>query len=145
LLKTYKSISLTKIGESGIYWHHGLEYCLKLILTSLNNIHPERLSLTINIDGLPIYRSSKTEFWPILFNIQELPDIKPMIIGIFCGKGKPSDLLQFLQPFVNESQVIFSNGLSINGNKVEVKLRCFVCDSPARAFIKGRYTLYYPN
>lgn len=136
LLKTYQTVIMTKVGH-GDYWHHGFEFCSKQILTHEPNC-PDRISLNVNIDGLPIYRSSRNEFWPILFNIKELPEMKPMVIGIYCGKGKPSDLSAYLEPFVQEAKIIFSGGLIINGKTINVKLRCFICDSPARAFIKGK-------
>ncbi|XP_045461545.1 uncharacterized protein LOC123671624 [Harmonia axyridis] len=136
LLKTYHTIVMVKIGENGHYWHHGLQFSLQKMLTSIQNL-PKKISLNISMDGLPIYKSSRSEFWPILFNIHELPEIKPMIIGIYCGKGKPSNLAEYLTPFVEEAKPILSEGLIINGNNTTVKIRCFVCDSPARAFIKG--------
>lgn len=67
-----------------------------------------------------------------------------MIIGIYSGKTKPTDLNAFLTPFVNELDIM-ECGLPINGHKINVKLRCFICDSPARAFVKGMYTLTYFN
>ncbi|CAH0563049.1 unnamed protein product [Brassicogethes aeneus] len=57
---------------------------------------------------------------------KELPEIKLMIIGIYCGKGKPSNLSAFLGPFVEEVKTVLLNGLIIGGNQVTVKLRCFV-------------------
>lgn len=99
---------------------------------------PKNISCNINLDGLPIYKSSRYEFWPILFNIYEFPKLKPMIIGIYCGKGKPSDLTAYLQPFVEEAKVLIRDGLLINNTKISLTLRCFICDSPARAFIKGK-------
>lgn len=33
---------------------------------------------------------------------------------------------------------IMKNGVFINSQKVTDKIRCFVCDSPARAFMKGK-------
>lgn len=98
---------------------------------------PKTISCNINMDGLPIYKSSKFEFWPILFNIHELPSLKPMVIGINCGKGTPSDLFSYLQPFVEEARIMLQEGLVVNNSKITFKIRCFICDSPARAFIKG--------
>lgn len=99
---------------------------------------PQTISCNINMDGLPIYRSNKLEFWPILLNICELPSLRPMVIGIYCGKGKPSDLLAYLQPFVEEARILLQDGLIVNNSRITVKLRCFIYDSPARAFIKGK-------
>lgn len=124
------------------------------------------IALIFNVDGLPIYKSSQKCFWPILasvyskyclsadysvsntfvrvFNIlifqhviTEMREIKPMIIGIWCGFGKPNDLNEFLRPFVNEFKELLAQGMNINGYTLSVNCHCFVCDTPARAFMKG--------
>lgn len=135
LLQTPQIINVVPIS-GGEYWHQGLANCLKEIFRNLNE--PLTISLNINIDGLPLYKSSKVEFWPILFNLAEMPHVSPMSIGIFCGKAKTSDVDSFLTPFVNEMDEIMRNGMWINSHKITVRIRCFVCDSPARAYVKGK-------
>lgn len=139
LLKTSQTVVITKVGD-GSYWHHGFESSLRQIFSKMI-ITFKTISCNISMDGLPIYKSSKCEFWPILFNVHELPKLKPMVIGIYCGKGKPSDLTAYLQPFVEEAKVLLAEGLMINNKNVTLKLRCFICDSPARAFIKGEFNI----
>lgn len=97
------------------------------------------LSININIDGIPLHKSSKFQFWPILMNIFEMPEIAPMTIAIFYGKSKPTNLDAFLNQMVDELTDVLKHGIMINGYKINVKLRCFICDSPARAFLKGMY------
>lgn len=89
------------------------------------------------MDGLPIYRSANKNFWPVLFNIYEYPTIKPMAIGIFYGESKPQNVKDYLTPFVDEMGIILEHGIMLNGYKISVRIRCFICDSPARAFVKG--------
>lgn len=134
LLQTTQDIPLTPLGQ-GQYWHHGLRQCLQSLFADLNE--SKSISINVNLDGLPIYKSSKDEFWPILFNIVELPHVEPMIIGIYSGKSKPTDLNAFLAPFVDELNEILVHGVLINSHKINVKLRCIICDSPARSFVKG--------
>lgn len=135
LLQTPQTVKIMPFNE-GEYWHHGLKNCLEKIFRKLDE--PITISLTINIDGLPLFNSSKVEFWPILFNIAEMPKISAMVIGIFCGTAKPSDIDTFLMPFVDEMSNIMTNGLFINSHKITVRLRCILCDSPARAYVKGK-------
>lgn len=97
------------------------------------------ISININIDGIPLFKSSKLQFWPILFNITEMPEIAPMTIAIFHGQTKPTSLDDFLNQYVDELIDVLKHGISINGHKIMVKLRCFICDSPARAFLKGLF------
>lgn len=135
--RTNKASQIVSI-KGGTYWHQGLEYCLRNCFSKLN--HPLSILININIDGLPLYSSSQVQFWPILFNIHGMPHIKPMVIGMFYGKCKPKSIEEFLSPFVNEMLEIYERGITINGNRLFVKIRCIICDSPARAFIKG-YTI----
>lgn len=132
------SSHLTEIG-GGFYWHQGIEHCLRQCFARLQR--PQKISININIDGLPIHNNGKGQFWPILFNIHEFPDIKPMSIGMFYGNSKPHKIEEFLQPFVDEIQPILHEGLVINGHKLEVNMRAFICDSPARSFIKGTFII----
>lgn len=69
--------------------------------------------------------------------ITELPQIDPMVIAIWCGNGKPTVLNEYLNPFVNELNEILLNSIFINDFQINVAVRCFICDTPARAFIKG--------
>lgn len=119
----------------GTYWHQGLEFCLRNTFSDLQQ--SLSISININIDGLPIHKNGRDEFWPILYNVHEMPQINPMIIAIFYGKCKPKKVEEFLKPFVDEILPILENGVSINGFKLDVKIRCFICDSPARSLIKG--------
>ncbi|XP_062714474.1 uncharacterized protein LOC134291131 [Aedes albopictus] len=122
----------------GKYWHHGLVTCIEKWFENLSS--DLSISININIDGLPIHKSSKFQLWPILCNVFEMPELTPLPIGIFLGKTKPTDLNAFLTPFVNEAIPLIQNGVPVNGHTVMVKIRCFICDSPARAFVKGMIT-----
>lgn len=135
-LSTPEKIStFRKIGY-GQYWHQGLKMCLEKVFSYLNA--PNHISININIDGLPLHRSSKDEFWPLLFNIYQMPELQPMIIGIYWGKGKPSNLSEYLAQFVEEMNEIYREGITVDNQLRTVKIRSFICDSPARAFIKGK-------
>lgn len=132
-----KKYILIPVG-SGNYWHKGLTDSLKQILERVNIVW-DTISVLINIDGLPVYKGSNHQFWPILCKIVEI-DVSPLIIGKYEGHEKPSDLDSFLGPFVTEMQEL-ENGLKINKNQeenvVQIKIKGFVCDSPARAMING--------
>lgn len=137
LLRTTPTIiPVQPLVSGGEYWHSGLKKCLVQTFGDLDR--PISISLNINIDGLPVFRSSSVSFWPILFDIFECPKISPMVVGIYCGASKISDIGTYFSPVVDELEDILANGLHINSHKITVALRCFVCDSPARAFVKGR-------
>lgn len=135
LLHTPRTVEISTLDVDQKYWHNGLKFCLQNVLKAISK--PITISLTFNMDGLPIFKSSKDEFWPVLFNINEMPAIRPMVVGVYHGKAKASSLDGYLTPFVDELKLIVENGIIVNSNQITVKIRCFVCDSPARAFVKG--------
>lgn len=137
LLETSQGIGKQCVEMAGgKYWHHGLKACLGQWFA---NVHENiSVSLNINIDGLPIYKSSKYQLWPILCNVYEMPQLKPLPVGIFLGTSKPSNVNEFLTPFVDELLPILENGFIVNYCTINVKVRCLICDSPARAFVKGK-------
>lgn len=51
----------------GQLWYYGLENCLKNIFPRLPR--DLAISLNFNIDGLPLFHSSKKTFWPVLASI----------------------------------------------------------------------------
>lgn len=64
-------------------------------------------------------------------------NIQPIVIAIWCGKQKPEELNEFLSPFVIELKSLLTNGVMVNGYHIHIGIRSFICDSPARAFLKG--------
>lgn len=74
-----------------------------------------------------------------MFIFVELPHIQPIDIAIWCGDTKPNDLNEYLKRFVEEMNHLLENGISINNHLITVRIRCFVCDTPARAFLKGDF------
>lgn len=123
------------MGETGQYWHQGVVSCLKRIFRDISS--SMSISININVDGLPIYKSAAKNFWPILCNVHEFPDIGPFVVGIFYGNGKPKDVNEFMNPFIEELEPLLQSGVIINGYHLNITIRCFICDTPARSFIKG--------
>uniref|UniRef100_A0A6P7GIG5 Uncharacterized protein LOC114339293 n=1 Tax=Diabrotica virgifera virgifera TaxID=50390 RepID=A0A6P7GIG5_DIAVI len=91
------------------------------------------LELSVNIDGLLLFNSSGKQFWPILGLIKNI--CSPFVIGIFCGTSKPEPLQLFLQELKDISSLM-QHGLKYGNTVYEVKLYNFICDAPARAFVK---------
>ena len=84
LLKTPKSygegIKLFHNGTSQ-YYHFGIKAGIENL--DVHDIDGSRLSLVINIDGLPLYKSSNMQLWPILCLVKESSVRKPFIVGLF--------------------------------------------------------------
>lgn len=61
LLQTERNvIPVEALIGGGEYWHNGLEKCLTNVFRNLNK--SISISLNVNIDGLPIFNSSKVSF-----------------------------------------------------------------------------------
>lgn len=67
-------VSLTKLGVCNIAdFRITLKGYLKKNLLQKLYLNIQVISLNINMDGIPICKILKTEFWPILGNVYELP------------------------------------------------------------------------
>ncbi|XP_029155626.1 uncharacterized protein LOC114928541 [Nylanderia fulva] len=80
----------------GTYYHFGLQKSVLNLLTSIKS-NIDSVKIAINIDGLPLSRSSQQQCWPILGSI--LPYNNVFTIGIYHGTEKPADVNDFLKIF----------------------------------------------
>lgn len=138
LVNTIRQTFLKEIG-SGHYYHFGIENGVKMTLRRLGIKclgTSRKIRLIVNIDGIPISKSSGSQFWPILGRIVGInQNSKPFVIGIYHGHSKPIDANIFLSDFTTEMQILCQTGISFNGKTVEIELFGFVCDAPARSYI----------
>ena len=127
----------TKIDvcSPGEYFHYGLEKSLKDTLSRDFTIKETNLKIDINIDGLPITKSTKRTLWPIQGKIISNVCTTPFVIGVYHGTSKPSSAITFLMPFIEEYKNLSTNGFRHNNKQYFVKLRCIICDSPAASFV----------
>ena len=129
--------SCTQEVSGGLYYHFGISEGITHELQA-NNVDDvtDAISVQINIDGIPLFKSSNGQFWPILGKLVHPSVGSPFVIGIFYGHSKPSDL-KFLNTFVEEFLTIKDQGMTYNGHTVCCHISAFICDSPARSFIKN--------
>lgn len=153
LLSTPRYIEMVKL-TNGQFWYNGIEKNLRMIYANLSS--DLTVDLCFNVDGLPLFNSSKNQFWPILASIfgkfifkfkrvqhfiyiiyiLDFPQIRPFVIAIWCGEGK-AVLNEYLAQFVAELKSLLTTGIVINNNMLHIKIKAFICDTPARAYIKG--------
>ncbi|XP_077491795.1 uncharacterized protein LOC144102383 [Amblyomma americanum] len=101
------------------------------------------LSVTWNTDGVPLYESSGYSIWPLLLQINELPQkvrTKHMLLaGLWFGTTKPK-MCSFLKPFVKQMNILSSSGFqctNLKGNTLKVRIFPGPCcvDTVARAMV----------
>lgn len=137
LLKTPRYVEIIKISP-GEYSHIGIHTGILKHLQRLNISEiPAEIKININIDGLPLSRSSGSQFWPILgcFVNENLKKFKPFVIGLYHGSSKPQSANEFLNPLVNECLNLQKNGIIWSDRKIIFKLNALICDAPAKAFV----------
>ena len=144
LLKTPRNTNVKPLAN-GSYFHFGIFHCLsksKSLINFLSGCLPgvPVISLQINIDGLPISKSGSKQLWPILARVCEPICGEPFMVGLFCGDNKPDTIDEYMDDFIREVET-FQRGpanFDLNGRlqPAQIVLSCFVCDTPARSYVK---------
>lgn len=121
----------------GNYCHVGIENGLKYVLNSVEVV-PPYLMLDFNIDGVPLFRSSKGGFWLILGRVFNLDSKNKniFVVGVYFGYKKPESFSTYLKPFVNELKTLMVDFFYRDSN-IQIRIRSFICDAPARACVTG--------
>ena len=136
LLGTVRSVAVVE-KAGGQYHNFGVLNAIKRIL-GVNKDQLEQnmvVNLQVNIDGLPLFKSSRTQLWPILGHVMNF-NCEPVLLGLYCGSAKPTSLDEYFEDFVNEV-VDLETGFAFEGLTLTLKLSSAVCDAPACAFVKN--------
>lgn len=102
------------------------------------NVSDNDITLLWNVDGAPVFSSSKRSIWPLQASVNEIyPTCKDnmLLIGLWFGKQKPKSHT-FLKPFVDELQNLGSTGMqfvNVVGDVIECKVFALCCSTDACA------------
>lgn len=144
MLSIARQIS-TILNVNGQYLRHfnvrdAALYAEVLPLRQNNNI-----SITWNVDGVPLFKSSLNEVWPIRCIINELPPLLArkniFMAGLYFGKGKPN-MSSFMKCFVQRIEKVNDDGVHWVHpcNLQNIVSRVFPiissCDSVARCMVQ---------
>lgn len=114
LLNTITSYSIQAVS-GGTYHYIGIlkafEKSMEHVWSHIPNMHEFKLQL--NVDGLPLFKSSPVQFWPILGLLQGVLK-KPVLIALFCGNSKPNCLIEYLKDLVSKLKAL-SQGFVFKG------------------------------
>lgn len=106
--KPINTSNLHTIG-SGKYYNFGLANGIKQNVPKCL-LNYEILHIVVGIDGLPLFKSSSEQFWPILAYIRSNNAVV-FPIGIYSGAQKPLDSNHYLKFFVEEAKLLITNGI----------------------------------
>jgi hypothetical protein len=126
---------VVKSMNAGEYYNFGLLSGILQHINALTGTPAPNVHLNFNIDGLPLFKSSNTQLWPILCSINEDHTQSPFPVAMYCGPTKPP-LEKFLEDFVPELKTLLEHGFIHQNTHFNVMVRAFICDTPAKAFIK---------
>lgn len=141
LLKTSRNrLCFSQVG-SGVYWHIGFVKPLqKHLLFYDDDQIPLLLELEFSTDGLSLSKSNPMQFWPLQYRVLNIPGFKPLMIGIYKGSDKPTDVETFFQPFLDEvEQARRSGGILVRNRRIPFSFDRFIGDGPARALVMKHY------
>lgn len=137
ILNTPRHSDIKRLPSGGEYLHMSLVDGLTNFLSNQPSLTDDVLHLQFNIDGLPLFKSSNLSLWPIQCLVKQVARCSPFFVGVYCGKEKPKSLDEFLQDFITELNSLQVNGLQHGDHHYSVVIHSFVCDAPARAFLKN--------
>lgn len=134
LLNTPKK-TIMRECENGHYFHYGLEMALRDKLKYCTNINSiDVIKININIDGLPLAKSSQSQLWPILGQICNIDIKDPFLIGAYHGYKKPTNAGDLLQEFCEEYRILHTEGFLFKNKRYLVTIKAIICDAPAKSF-----------
>jgi len=139
LLGTVRTVAVRDLSNGGQYSHIGISRNLQQIFDTNSEescFNCNDLNIQFNVDGLPVFKSSNMQLWPILGILKGMSCEKPFTIGIYCGIQKPSNVDEYLSEFVNELKQLQEEGIVLGDRRYFVSVHSFVCDAPARALLK---------
>jgi len=136
LMRTKRNIQIAEISGMQSY-----QYDLFTEITGVLDKYEipfelREICLQLNIDGVPLYGSSKACFWPVLCSIDNLRPRTVFPLLILFGNSKPSDL-HFLDGTLEQLNDFIERGLEYRGRYFELKVSSVLADLPARAMIRA--------
>lgn len=131
--------------EGGHYLHLGIKNNLHFV----PNIDSNLIHLTLNFswDGVRLFKSSNTNIWPLVMDVEEIPELDVMLVGIFIGNSKPKNSNEFFFCFNKEIMEIADNNfeveVGVQKQKCTIHTNYMIADTPARIWALGKCNLLF--
>ena len=150
LLRTPRTVAVKELSCGGKYFHWGIlqglsrkmlagfkmQHCSRLTCCLKEMYGANLITLSVNIDGLPLTKSTNYSFWTILGKVDYCNDREPFLIGVFWGKKKTGNVAEFLSSFTEEVKLLEQQGLHFGEGHFHFRIGAIICDAPARSMIK---------
>ncbi|XP_070517802.1 uncharacterized protein [Cardiocondyla obscurior] len=124
--------------ESSSFHYFGIAKTLNSLCNvyNVNVTSSTQFSIAVNVDGLPLSKSSATSFWPILCSVKSIKAFKDKVflVALYHGNEKPNSNY-FLLDFVNECIELTKNSILIKNIRCNFKILMLICDTPAKSLI----------
>lgn len=134
LLKSNKNFNVQRIsGMEYVYFGLADRLCAIAAKTKC-----KELNISLNVDGLPLFKSSLTSPWPVLCYVAETG--QTFTIAMLIHRGHQAKDSAFLAETCEELSKILVEGILVEGKTVPVNLTCIMADAPARSLIKATKT-----
>lgn len=125
-----------QIMNPGIFYYFGLANGI-LSVIGKNAFSDDIIKLHLGIDGLPLTKSTNSQFWPILGYIRNLKSSQPSVflVGLYWGTEKPVDSNSYLSELVSEIKLLHHQGIDLSIGNKKVIIEAISCDAPAKSYI----------
>lgn len=133
LLRTPRTANIIRLSDGGEYLHLGLIPAIDAILKNRINKttnSENTINLMVNVDGLPIHKSSKKSLWLILCSEENSDYVH--LVGAYYAGHQPEDFDEFLVMFIDEAKTVCEDGFNSEGRQIEVNVYGLICDGPAK-------------
>ena len=103
LLKTSRNIAIQqKSGMEYVYFPLSEQLLRHLKRHPVDTVsRTDSLEISLNVDGLPLFKSSGKNLWPVLCAIVNIKPIVVFPVVLTCGNSKPKDL-EFLEELIRD-------------------------------------------
>lgn len=88
--------------------YHNLLRCI-----NFNSHEGNKIELLINVNGLPLFKSSSKQHWPKIFHDPDIYKTFPVAI-YYYGNNKPRNVHKYLDKFINKINHLQRSGIIVN-------------------------------
>ena len=103
---------MVSVEGDGEYVHIGVRRGVEELYEAGFLRDMDRLELQFIIDGLPLFKSSSTTLWPVLCLVESNETTDPFVVGMFCGRSKPTNVEEFLSALCEKCKICWHMALS---------------------------------